>query len=164
VNLPGQDKQLDYLSTRIGLIIRPHIPTVHMNTRYLATSEGWFGGGVDLTPMLPEQRSRRGGDAPARQAMRSACDAHDAGYYSKFKTWADEYFVLPHHGQARVVGGICYDHLDSSDFAKDFAFTQSIGRALLDIYPQIVRRRMAEPWTEEERQQQLVCRGLYAEF
>lgn len=166
--LPGDGKQLDYLSTSISLIIHPRsprIPTVHMNTRFLATSQGWFGGGADLTPMLTEQRSQQADDAVAfHGAMRRACDAHDPDYYVKFKAWADEYFFLPHRGEARGVGGIFYDHLNSGDFAKDLAFTRDVGSALLEVYPEIVRGRMAEPWSDEERQQQLVCRSLYAEF
>lgn len=166
--LPGDGKQLDYLSTSISLIIHPRsprVPTVHMNTRFLATSQGWFGGGADLTPMLPDQRSQDAPDAAEfHDAMRRACDAHDPGYYPKFKAWADEYFFLPHRGEARGVGGIFYDHLNSGDFAKDFAFTRDVGAALLDVYPKIVRRRMLEPWNDEQRQQQLACRSLYAEF
>jgi coproporphyrinogen III oxidase len=166
--LPGDGKQLDYLSTSISMIIHPRsprVPTVHMNTRFLATSQGWFGGGADLTPMLAEQRSQQADDAVEfHAAMQRACDAHDPAYYAKFKAWADEYFFLPHRGEARGVGGIFYDHLDSGDFARDFAFTREVGLALLDVYPKIVRRRMAEPWSEEERQQQLACRSLYAEF
>jgi coproporphyrinogen III oxidase len=96
--------------------------------------------------------------------MKRACDAHDPDYYGKFKPWADTYFFLPHRGQARGVGGIFYDHLNTGDFERDFAFTRDVGLALLDVYPRIVRRRMMEPWTEVERAQQLACRGLYVEF
>lgn len=167
-SLPGGGKQLDYLSTSISLIIHPRsprVPTVHMNTRFLATSQGWFGGGADLTPMLPEQRSQTAADAAEfHQAMRRACDAHDPAYYPKFKAWADEYFFLPHRNEARGVGGIFYDHLDTGDFTGDFSFTRDVGLALLEVYPIIVRRRMQEPWTEQERSQQLACRSLYAEF
>ena len=166
--LPGDGTQLDYLSTSISLIIHPRsprVPTVHMNTRYLATSQGWFGGGADLTPMLREQRSQAAEDAVEfHGAMRRACDAHDPDYYARFKAWADEYFFLPHRGEARGVGGIFYDHLNSGDFSRDFAFTRDVGTALLEVYPAIVRRRMTEAWGVEERQQQLECRGLYAEF
>jgi coproporphyrinogen III oxidase len=138
---------------------------VHMNTRFLSTAQGWFGGGADLTPMLADQRREDAWDAVTfHDAMKRACDAHDPGYYDKFKPWADAYFFLPHRGQARGVGGIFYDHLNSGDFAKDFAFTRDVGLALLDVYPRIVRRRMMEPWTEAEREQQLACRGLYVEF
>lgn len=167
-SLPGGGEQLDYLSTSISLIIHPRsprVPTVHMNTRFLATSRSWFGGGADLTPMLPQQRSPDAEDAlEFHQAMRHACDAHDSAYYPKFKAWADEYFFLPHRNEARGVGGIFYDHLNTANFQKDFAFTRDVGVALLEVYPRIVMRRMMEPWTEEERQQQLACRSLYAEF
>jgi len=166
--LPGDGVQLDYVSTSISLIMHPRsprVPTVHMNTRFLSTAQGWFGGGADLTPMLPEQRRDDAPDALAfHDAMKRACDAHDPGYYGKFKAWADTYFFLPHRGQARGVGGIFYDHLNTGDFDKDFAFTRDVGLALLDAYPRIVRRRMTEPWTEAERGQQLACRGLYVEF
>jgi coproporphyrinogen III oxidase len=166
--LPGNGRQLDYISTSISLIIHPRsprVPTVHMNTRFLATSEGWFGGGADLTPMLTEQRSQAAEDAMEfHKAMQSACNAYDPTCYAEFKAWADEYFFLPHRGEARGIGGIFYDHLNSGDFAKDFAFTRDVGLTLLGVYPRIVRRRMAEPWSEEERRQQLACRSLYAEF
>jgi coproporphyrinogen III oxidase len=166
--LPGDGVQLDYVSTSISLIMHPRsprVPTVHMNTRFLSTSQGWFGGGADLTPMLPEQRQQDAPDAVTfHAAMKRACDAHDPAYYDKFKPWADTYFFLPHRGQARGVGGIFYDHLNTGDFSRDFAFTRDVGLALLDAYPRIVRRRMMEPWAEAERAQQLACRGLYVEF
>ncbi len=166
--LPGDGKQLDYVSTSISLIIHPRsprVPTVHMNTRYLSTAQGWFGGGADLTPVLAEQRSQDAPDAEQfHVAMRRACDAHDPAYYDKFKAWADKYFFLPHRNTARGVGGIFYDHLNTGDFERDFAFTRDVGSALLDIYPKIVRKRMNEPWTSAERDEQLAIRGLYVEF
>lgn len=166
--LPGDGKQFDYVSTSISLIIHPRsprVPTVHMNTRFLSTAQGWFGGGADLTPMLADQRSEAAPDTQAfHAAMRRACDAHDPAYYAKFKDWADKYFFLPHRGQARGVGGIFFDHLNTGHFERDFAFTRDVGLALLEIYPRIVRNRMQEPWTEAERQQQLATRGLYVEF
>ena len=166
--LPGDGVSLDYVSTSISLIMHPRsplVPTVHMNTRFLSTAQGWFGGGADLTPMLPEQRRDDAEDTVTfHAAMKRACDAHDPGYYAKFKPWADKYFYLPHRGTARGVGGIFYDHLNSGDFDKDFAFTRDVGLALLEVYPRIVRRRMMEPWGEAERAAQLACRGLYVEF
>ena len=166
--MPGDGQQLDYVSTSISLIMHPRsplVPTVHMNTRFLCTSQGWFGGGADLTPMVPEQRSAEAPDTIAfHAAMRAACDAHDPAYYEKYKVWADNYFFLPHRGTARGTGGIFYDHLNSGDFDKDFAFTRDVGSAFLDIYPKIVRARMMQPWTEADRAQQLALRGLYVEF
>lgn len=166
--LPGGGAQLDYVSTSISLIMHPRsprVPTVHMNTRFLSTSVGWFGGGADLTPMLPEQRRDDAPDAVTfHAAMRAACDAHDPAYYKKFKAWADDYFFLPHRGVARGIGGIFYDQLNTGDFGRDFAFTRDVGAAFLEIYPRIVRARMQEPWTDDERAQQLETRGLYVEF
>jgi coproporphyrinogen III oxidase len=166
--LPGDGQQLDYVSTSISLIIHPKsplVPTTHMNTRFLCTSQGWFGGGSDLTPMIPEHRSQDAEDAVTfHAAMQRACDKHDPGYYAKFKPWADEYFYLPHRKAARGVGGIFYDHLNTGSFERDFAFTRDVGLALLDVYPRIVRKRMVEPWTEAQRAQQLACRALYVEF
>jgi coproporphyrinogen III oxidase len=131
-----------------------------MNTRFIVTGKAWFGGGSDLTPMTPVEADTRDFHA----AFQAACDRHDPGYYAKFKKWCDEYFFLKHRGEPRGVGGIFYDYLDSGDWERDFAFTRDVGSAFLDIYPRLVRRRMAEPWSEAERRHQLERRGRYAEF
>ena len=143
----------------------PHAPTAHMNTRMVVTTKGWFGGGGDLTPMLKTQRHA---DHPDTQdfhkAYKSACDAHDAAYYFDFKQKCDEYFFLPHRNESRGTGGIFYDHLNTGDWDKDFAFTQDVGRAFLDVYPDIIARRKDTPYSDEEREAQLVQRGRYVEF
>ena len=143
----------------------PHAPTAHMNTRMVVTTKGWFGGGGDLTPMLKTQRHA---DHPDTQdfhkAYKSACDAHDAAYYIDFKEKCDEYFFLPHRNESRGTGGIFYDHLNTGDWDKDFAFTQDVGRAFLDVYPDIIARRKDTPYNDEEREAQLVQRGRYVEF
>ena len=137
----------------------PHVPAVHMNTRFLRTTKQWFGGGADLNPPLPVAE-----DTEAfHDALRRACDAHDATYYPRFRKWADEYFFIPHRNVHRGVGGIFYDHLEG-DFDAGFAFTQDVGRAFLDIYPRIVRRRMEEPFTAGDIATQRAWRGRYAEF
>jgi len=138
----------------------PKVPAVHMNTRYIVTTRAWFGGGSDLTPMVPRESDRKDFHA----ALRAACDAHDPSYYLRFKEWCDEYFFLPHRGEARGAGGIFYDYLDSGEFGRDFAFTRAIGEAFLDVYPKLVRRHMHESWTAAERKLQLVRRGRYVEF
>ena len=138
----------------------PLVPAVHMNTRHIVTNTWWFGGGSDLTPTYPDERDTEEFHA----ALRRACERHDAAYYPRFKAWCDRYFHLAHRNEPRGVGGIFYDDLNSGDWEADFAFTQDVGRAFLDVYPAIVRRRMAEPWTEAQRQQQLVRRGRYVEF
>jgi coproporphyrinogen III oxidase len=136
-----------------------------MNTRFLSTAESWFGGGADLTPMLAEQRSQEADDAVLfHKAMQDACDPFDPEWYPKFKAWCDEYFYLPHRGETRGVGGIFYDRHDTGDFERDFAFTRAVGEAFLAVYPKIVRHRMDEPWTDDDRAEQLVRRGRYVEF
>jgi coproporphyrinogen III oxidase len=166
--MPGGDRDPNYVSASISLIVHPRsprVPAVHMNTRFLSTAESWFGGGADLTPLLERQRSQEAPDAVMfHDAMRRACDAHDPSWYERYKAWCDEYFFLPHRNEPRGVGGVFYDRHNSGDFERDFAFTRDIGEALLDIYPKIVRHRMDEPWTPEDREEQLIRRGRYVEF
>ncbi|MGO1081034.1 oxygen-dependent coproporphyrinogen oxidase [Inquilinus sp. CA228] len=138
----------------------PLVPAVHMNTRRIETSIGWFGGGADLTPMVPDEADT----AEFHAALQAACDRHDPGYYPRFKEWCDKYFFLPHRDEPRGVGGIFYDNLDSGDWEADFGFTRDVGLAFLDTYPRIVRRHMDRPWTEEQRTHQLQRRGRYVEF
>lgn len=151
-----------FFATGISLVAHmanPHVPAVHMNTRFLVTTKRWFGGGADLNPPLPIDEDT----ADFHAAMQAACDAHDPAYYPRFKAWADDYFYIPHRQVHRGVGGIFYDHLEG-DFAANFAFTRDVGLAFLDIFPRIVRRRMDIPWNEADKQQQLAWRGRYAEF
>jgi coproporphyrinogen III oxidase len=166
--MPGGDEDPNYVSASISLIVHPRsprVPAVHMNTRFLSTRQGWFGGGADLTPVLDVDRAQDAPDAVIfHAAMKAACDAHDPAWHARFKAEFDEYFFLPHRNEPRGIGGIFYDRHDSGDFERDFAFTRDVGEAFLGVYPRIVRRRMAEPWTEAERQEQLVRRGRYVEF
>jgi coproporphyrinogen III oxidase len=166
--MPGGDKDPNYVSSSISLIVHPRsprVPAVHMNTRFLSTAESWFGGGADLTPVLEVDRRQDAPDAAAfHAALKRACDAHDPDWHARYKAWCDEYFFLPHRNEPRGVGGIFYDRHNSGDFEKDFAFTRDVGEAFLEVYPQIVRGRMMEPWTEAERDEQLMRRGRYVEF
>lgn len=138
----------------------PHVPAAHMNTRFICTSQNWFGGGGDLTTLLPDAEA--GTDFHA--GLRAACDRHDPDYYAKYKKWCDEYFYLPHRDEPRGAGGIFYDNLNSGDWSADFAFTQDVGRGFRDTYVDIVKSRMNKSWTDAERHQQLVRRGRYVEF
>lgn len=161
--IPGAADDGRFWASGISLVAHlqsPLVPAVHVNTRHVVTTKGWFGGGADLTPMVEDETDTRDFHA----AMKAACDAHDPDYHPRFKDWCDEYFYLPHRQEPRGIGGIFFDYLDSGDWRADFAFTQDVGRAFLDIYPKIVERHMAEPWTEEERRHQIVRRGRYAEF
>jgi coproporphyrinogen III oxidase len=167
-SIPGTEQDPRFFATGISLIAHmrsPRVPAVHFNTRYIVTTRAWFGGGGDLTPLLAEQRSQEAPDARAfHAAMKRACDAHDPAWFPKYKAWCDEYFHLPHRNEPRGVGGIFYDRHDSGDFERDFAFTRDVGEAFFEAYPDIARGRMPEPWTLEEREEQLIRRGRYVEF
>ena len=155
-----------FTATGISLVAHmanPHVPAVHMNTRFLTTSKAWFGGGGDLNPPIPYAEDT----AEFHAAFQAACDAHDPAYYPRFKQWADEYFFIPHRNVARGVGGIFYDHLDCADeaaFEANFAFTRDVGEAFLEVFPRLVRRRMNMAFTDQDKRQQLEWRGRYAEF
>ncbi len=166
-SIPGAEQDPRFWASGISLVAHPQnprIPAAHMNTRMLVTTRGWFGGGGDLTPQGLDQAAIAEDTATFHAAFKAACDKHDPAYYPRFKQWCDEYFYLPHRGETRGTGGIFYDHHFTGDAAADFAFTQDVGRAFRDGYAAIVRRRMREPWTPEEKDHQLLRRGRYVEF
>lgn len=165
--IPGAAEDPRFWASGISLVIHPlnpFVPAVHMNTRHIVTSQSWFGGSADLTPTFEFAEDT----ADFHQAFQVACDAHNPDYYPRFKAWCDDYFYLPHRQEPRGIGGIFYDNLKSGDtledFEKDFAFTRDVGEAFLAIYPALVRRHIAKPWTEKDKEKQMVKRGRYAEF
>jgi len=158
----GAEGDPRFFATGISLVAHmanPHVPAVHMNTRFLVTTKRWFGGGADLNPALPDAADT----AAFHAAFEATCDAHGADYWERYSKWCDEYFYVPHRLRHRGVGGIFYDHLEG-DWAANFAFTQDVGRTLLATFPALVRQHMHDSWTEADRLAQLRYRGLYAEF
>lgn len=165
--IPGAQDDPSYWASGISLVAHmhnPRVPTAHFNTRHIVTTRSWFGGGGDLTPMIAGQRTR---DHPNtlrfHDAFRRACNAHGADYYDRFSRWCDEYFFIKHRSETRGVGGIFYDYLDI-DWDRDFAFTQDVGRAFLEVYPAIIRATMYEPWDAAAKEEQMIRRGRYVEF
>ncbi|MDP4709433.1 MAG: oxygen-dependent coproporphyrinogen oxidase [Rickettsiaceae bacterium] len=160
--IPGAEEDPRFFATGVSMVAHmcsPLVPAVHFNTRYIETSKSWFGGGADLTPMYEDQTETE----IFHNAFKAACDQHDSDYYPRFKKECDEYFYLKHRNEPRGIGGIFYDYL-ANNFADDFAFTRDVGRAILGIYPQIVRNKMYLNWDNKQREHQLIKRGRYVEF
>ncbi len=164
--IPGAAEDPRFWASGISVVAHmqsPFVPAVHMNTRRVRTTRGWFGGGADLTPTYPDEAAKQAFHA----SLKKACDRHDPAYYDKFSEWCDEYFFIRHRGEPRGVGGVFFDYLDDQPddgAVPAFAFIRDIGEAFLAVYPEIIAERMDRVWTEEERKHQLVCRGRYVEF
>ncbi len=162
--VPGMESDPRFWASGISLVAHmqnPHAPAVHMNTRMFWTPHAWwFGGGSDLNPCIEYAADT----AHFHDVQRSYLAPHGDGLYAELKAWADEYFYIPHRNRARGVGGIFMDDRNSGDWAADFALTQDIGRAFLPAYVPLVDLRRNTPWTEADKDTQLIHRGLYAEY
>ena len=162
--VPGMESDPRFWASGISLVghmQNPHAPAVHMNTRMFWTPNAWwFGGGSDLNPCLEYAEDT----AHFHDTLKAHLDPHGEELYPSLKAWADEYFYVPHRGRARGVGGIFMDDRNSGDWEADFALTRDIGRAFLPAYLPLVERRRDTPWTDADRETQLLHRGLYAEY
>ncbi len=165
--IPGAAQDGRFWASGVSLVAHPcspNVPAAHMNTRFIVTSQSWFGGGADLTPIFLDTPDTAQDSADFHASLKTACDRSDATHYPRFKKWCDEYFYLPHRREPRGVGGIFFDNLAGADWHRDFEFVRAVGQAFLDVYPRLVRRRMNTGWTPEMRDYQLRRRGRYAEF
>jgi len=162
--IPGAEgNDNEFWASGISLVAHcqnPHVPPAHMNTRMIVTSKNWFGGGGDLNSIFDVAEDTQF----FHESFKQCCDRHDPDYYPRYKEWADEYFFIKHRNEARGVGGIFYDNLDSGDWAADFDFTQDVGKTFRDSYCSLVRKNMNTPWTGDDRETQLIKRGRYTEF
>lgn len=161
--IPGAYENRSFFATGISLVshaFSPLVPAAHFNTRYIETTKSWFGGGGDLTPTFPDTEETK----LFHEKFKLACDEFDDKYYDKFKKDCDEYFFLKHRNEPRGVGGIFYDYLNTGNFNNDFNFTKSVGNAFKESYAEIVRKKMYQTFTEEQKTAQLIKRGRYVEF
>lgn len=161
--IPGAAENPQFFATGISVVCHPFsplVPIAHFNTRFIVTTKSWFGGGGDLTPIFPESEETE----IFHEAFKNACDKTDSSYYAKFKKQCDEYFFLKHRDEARGVGGIFYDYLNTENFNNDFNFTKNVGKAFLNVYPKIIYNKMYQNWNEQQKEQQLLKRGRYVEF
>ena len=160
--IPGAKKNPNFWASGISVVMHmnnPHVPAIHFNTRFIYTTHGWFGGGMDVTPCIKDNNEK----AFLHKKLKTMCDRHDKKYYKKYKKWCDEYFYLPHRKEKRGLGGIFFDYLDS-DFDNNFNFVKDIGQTFLETYSKIIQSKINKDWNAKQKNDQLIRRGRYVEF
>ena len=160
--IPGASKNRNFWASGISVVMHmnnPYIPAIHFNTRFIYTTHGWFGGGMDVTPCIVDNKEKKF----LHKELRSMCDRHNKNYYKKYKKWCDEYFYLPHRDEARGIGGIFFDY-KKKNFEKDFQFVRDVGVTFQMIFNDIIKRKIKKKWTLKDKEMQYIKRGRYAEF
>ena len=161
-NIPGTNQNGNFWASGISVVMHmqnPHIPAIHFNTRYIFTNHGWFGGGIDLTPCIKDNKEKKW----FHNKLKQMCDRHNKNYYKKYKKWCDEYFYLPHRKESRGIGGIFFDY-KKNNWEKDFAFVREIGISFTNIVREIILKKHKKKWTKKEKEIQYEKRGRYVEF
>ena len=161
-SIPGAQKNPKFWASGISVVMHmknPHIPAMHFNTRFISTTQNWFGGGMDVTPSQNDKNEKK----EFHQILKKMCDRHNKKYYAKYKKWCDEYFYLPHRKEARGIGGIFFDY-KNDNFEKDFKFVRDVGITFQMIFNEIIRKKIKKKWSLKEKEKQYIKRGRYAEF
>ena len=160
--IPGGEKKPKFWASGISIVMHmqnPHVPAMHFNTRYIYTSHGWFGGGMDVTPCLKDNSLEKW----FHKELKVSCDKHNKNYYKKYKKWCDEYFYLPHRKEPRGIGGIFFDY-KKDNWEKDFSFVREVGISFKNIFREIILKKYKKQWTNKQKEIQLEKRGRYVEF
>ena len=161
-NIPGAKKNPRFWASGISVVMHmknPQIPAMHFNTRYICTTQDWFGGGMDVTPSKNDQNEKK----DFHKILKKMCNRHNKNYYSKYKKWCDKYFYLPHRKEPRGIGGIFFDY-KKNNFEKDFKFVRDVGVTFQYIFQKIIKKKMKRKWTSEDKELQYIKRGRYTEF
>ena len=161
-NILGASKNPKFWASGISVVMHmknPLIPAMHFNTRYICTTQSWFGGGVDVTPAKKDVFEKRN----FHQTLKKMCNRHNKSYYKKYKKWCDEYFYLPHRNEPRGIGGIFFDY-KKDNFEKNFQFVRDVGITFQFIFHKIIKKKLNQKWTKKDKEAQYVKRGRYAEF
>tara|TARA_B100001123_G_scaffold375403_1_gene441395 strand:- start:460 stop:1287 length:828 start_codon:yes stop_codon:yes gene_type:complete len=158
----GAKKNPNYWASGISVVAHmknPKIPAMHFNTRFIVTSKNWFGGGMDATPSIRDDKEKKF----FHKKIKYVCDKHNKKYYPKYKKWCDNYFYLPHRKETRGIGGIFFDY-KKDNWEKDFSFVKNIGLCFLDCAKSIIEKKMKTKWSKKQKNEQLYKRGRYIEF
>ena len=160
--IPGTKKNSNFWASGISVVMHmknPHIPAMHFNTRYIVTSHGWFGGGMDVTPCLSDENLKKW----LHNELKKTCNKHNKNYYKKYKKWCEKYFFLPHRNEERGIGGIFFDY-KKGNWEKDFAFVRDVGLSFTKIFNEIIKNKRKNKWTTKQKELQYLKRGRYVEF
>ena len=161
-NILGAKKDPRFWASGISVVMHmknPLIPAMHFNTRYICTTQDWFGGGMDLTPSIKDKNEKK----EFHKILKKMCDRHNKNYYSKYKKWCDEYFYLPHRKEPRGIGGIFFDY-KKDNFEKDFKFVRDVGTTFQKIFQNTIRKKINKKWNLKDKELQYIKRGRYVEF
>ena len=160
--IPGADKKPNFWASGISVVMHmnnPHIPAIHFNTRFIYTTHGWFGGGIDVTPTIKDNQEKK----YLHNELKKMCDRHNKKYYKQYKKYCDEYFYLPHRNETRGIGGIFFDY-KKKNWNKDFKFVSDLGVTFQMIFNSIIKKKNKKKWTIKEKELQYIKRGRYTEF